>query len=121
MLRHVAIERFRGFTKLEADLSPVSLLLAPNSYGKNSVPAASKHHLSQRLAQVLAGKEPIAISIPAFYGVVREEPYVNDARLERLLGAGEQGSVVRNLVARLGGLKELGDLLRLSVGAEIVH
>jgi hypothetical protein len=44
---------------------------------------------------------------------------VNDARLERLLGAGEQGSVVRNLVGRLSGLKELTDSLLLSLGAEI--
>ena len=63
---------------------------------------------------------PIAVAIPSFYGVVRDEPYVNHARLERLLGAGEQGSVVRNLVGRLDALKELNDLLRLSVGAELV-
>lgn len=74
---------------------------------------------SQRLAEALVGKEPIAVAVPSFYGVVRHEPYVNDARLERLLGAGEQGAVVRNLVARLDTLKELSDLLRMSVGAEI--
>ena len=76
---------------------------------------------SPRLAEALTGKEPIAVAIPSFYGVVHGEPYINDARLERLLGAGQQGSVVRNLVARLGGLKEISDLLRLSLGAEIVH
>jgi hypothetical protein len=73
------------------------------------------------LASALLGKEPIAVAIPSFYGVVREEPYINNARLERLLGAGEQGGVVRNLVGRLDALKELSDLLLLSVGAEIVR
>lgn len=225
MLRRLAIERFRGFTKLAAELSPVSVLLGPNSSGKSSVLQAVRlacsalawvlrqeptpkldddwialwwnypvredsaflpgvpaeelflnkgeddlvvslgfddtdfihelqvslrhgrnsalmldvrvksqsaldavtglkpqsRYFSPRLAEAFAGKEPIAVSIPSFYGVVREEPYVNDARLERLLGAGEQASVVRNLVGRLGGLKELSDLLRLSVGAEIVR
>jgi hypothetical protein len=76
---------------------------------------------STRLAEALAGKEPIAVVIPSFYGVVRDEPYLNNARLERMLGAGEQGSVVRNLVGRLDKLNELNDLLRLSVGAEIVR
>ena len=54
---------------------------------------------SERLAASLRGKESIAITVPSFYGVIRDEPYVNDARLERLLGAGAQGSVVRNLVS----------------------
>ena len=62
------------------------------------LPAKSRH-LSPRLAKFLVGREPIAVSIPSFYGVLREEPYVADARLEHLIGAGQQGSVVRNLVA----------------------
>ena len=76
---------------------------------------------SPRLLDTLLGKEPLAVMVPSFYGVVREEPYVNDARLERLLGAGEQGSVARNLIARLGSTKELNDLLLLSVGASLVR
>lgn len=226
MLRRLQIERFRGFAKLEAELSTISVLLGPNSCGKSSllqavrfacaalswtlkqnpepkpdndwivvwwnwpIPAdvgflppthteelflnkggeplsvwlsfdeedfvqelkvqlwygrnaalkldvrvksqkaldttiaATKKkskYFSQRLAEALKGKEPIALSIPSFYGVVHEEAYVSDARLERLLAAGEQGNVVRNLVSRLGGLKELSDFLRGSVGAEIVR
>jgi predicted ATPase len=225
MLRRIALERFRGFARLEADLAPVSVLLGPNSCGKSSIlqavrlacaaltwvlrqapvpkrkeswivlwdglsirqdepflPAAPTEELflgrgdtgltvtlsfdetdvvqelyvglrygqnsalkldvwvkseraleaiarlparsrnvSPRLTEALVGKEPIAIAIPSFYGVVQQEPYVADARLEQLLGAGQQGSVVRNLVARLGGLKELSDFLRLSIGAEIVR
>jgi predicted ATPase len=225
MLRRIALERFRGFARLEADLAPVSVLLGPNSSGKSSIlqavrlgcaaltwvlrqgpvprikdewvvlwddlpireneaflPSAPTEELfldqgeggltvtlsfdeadaiqeayvglrygrnsalkldvwvkseraleavsglprksknvSRGLTDALLGREPIAVSIPSFYGVVRNEPYVSDARLEHLLGAGQQGSVVRNLVARLGGLKDLSDLLRLSVGAEIVR
>ena len=225
VLRRIALERFRGFAAMEAELAPVSVLLGPNSCGKSSVlqavrlgcaalgwvlrqepvpklsdgwivlwwdypiredeaflpatpteelflnrgdsgltvtlgfdetdivqelcvklhygrnsalkldvrvksrqalddiadlPSKSKH-VTPRLAKFLAGREPIAVSIPSFYGVLREEPYVTDARLEHLIGAGQQGSVVRNLVARLAGLKELSDLLRVSVGAEIVR
>src|SRR5262249_2282057 len=83
--------------------------------------AAGTKSKAKRLASALTDREPIAVTIPSFYGVVREEPYLNNARLDRLLGAGEQGSVVRNLVGRLDALKELSDLLLLSVGAEIVH
>lgn len=225
MLRRLRIEHFRGFSELLAELSPISVLLGPNSCGKSSVlqavrfacaalswtmlqepepkmdgdwivlwwnwpvdgnvaflPAlriedlfhnqggeplsvtlsfdhtdpiqelkvslgygrnaalkldvrvksrsvlesvgatkAKSKFFSPRLVEALAGKEPIAVSIPAFYGVVREEPYVNDARLEKLLAAGEQGSVVRNLISRLGSLKELSDFLRDSVNAEMVR
>jgi hypothetical protein len=215
MLRRIDIDSFRGFTKLTAELAPVTVLLGPNSSGKSSVlqavrlacaalalalrqelepkvrdgwiefdldyrdvdvlvPAVDPEELflnteaegfelsltfedtdfvqelhvslddglngevrlksqqalggpsgarskSRRLVPLLASKAPIAVAVPSFYGVLRHEPYVNDARLERLLGAGEQGSVVRNLVGRLGGRKELSDLLLLSVGAEIVR
>ena len=78
-------------------------------------------HISPRLLDALLNKEPLAVMVPSFYGVIREEPYVNDARLERLLGAGEQGSVARNLIARLGSTKELNDLLLLSVGASLAR
>jgi energy-coupling factor transporter ATP-binding protein EcfA2 len=76
-------------------------------------------HLTPTLARSLTDKEPTAITIPAFYGVVQDEPFVNDARLARELSAGEQGRVVRNLIGRLSNTKELNDFLTLSVGAEI--
>lgn len=76
-------------------------------------------NLSAKLADALSGKGPIAVTVPAFYGVVREEAYVNDARLERLLGSGEQGNVIRNLVGRLGGLKEINDVLLQRVRSQL--
>lgn len=77
--------------------------------------------LSPKLVDALMGKDPAAIVIPAFYGVVRDEPYVNDALLARRLNAGEQGHVVRNLIGRLANTKELNDFLTLGVGAEFMR
>jgi len=76
-------------------------------------------NFSPTLLGALAGKGPTAVTIPAFYGVVQDEPYVNDARLARQLGSGEQGRIVRNLIGRLSNTKELNDFLLRSVGAEI--
>lgn len=76
-------------------------------------------NFSPTLASALIGKAPIAVTIPAFYGVVPDEPFVNDARLTRQLGSGEQGRVVRNLIGRLANTKEINAFLLRSVGAEI--
>jgi len=76
--------------------------------------------LSPKLAESLQDRWPIAVAIPAFYGVIREEPFVNDGRLARLLNAGEQGSVVRNLVGRLPNLKELNDQLVPAIATQII-
>lgn len=84
------------------------------------VPPKSKH-VSRLLRDALRDKEPIPIFIPAFYGVTRHELYSSSAHMERLLAEGEQGRMVRNLVARLDGatLKDLNDLLRLSLGSTV--
>lgn len=37
MLKHILIDNFRGFRRLETSLSPVSVLLGPNSSGKTTV------------------------------------------------------------------------------------
>jgi hypothetical protein len=37
VLRRIALEQFRGFASMEAELAPVSVLLGPNSCGKSSV------------------------------------------------------------------------------------
>lgn len=76
-------------------------------------------NFSPTLASALVGKAPTAVTIPAFYGVVPDEPFVNDARLARQLGSGEQGRVVRNLIGRLANTKEINAFLLRSVGAEI--
>lgn len=84
------------------------------------VPPKSKH-VSRLLRDALRDKDPIAVFIPSFYGVTRHELYSSSAHMERLLADGEQGRMVRNLVARLDGavLKELNDLLRLSLGSTL--
>lgn len=66
---------------------------------------------------------PVAVFVPAFYGVTRLEEYRTLPVVTRLLGAGDQSHIVRNLLARMdgGALERLNGFLRRAVGAEIVQ
>ncbi len=64
-----------------------------------------------------------AVFIPSFYGVVREEEYRSGVVMDRLLGAGDQSHIVRNLVSRLSAdaFSRLNAFLKESIGAELVE
>nr|WP_255216171.1 ATP-binding protein [Pseudenhygromyxa sp. WMMC2535] len=66
---------------------------------------------------------PQAVLVPSFYGVVREEEYRAGVVVDRLLGAGDQSHIVRNLVSRLSAdaLTRLNAFLTESLGARIVE
>lgn len=65
---------------------------------------------------------PHAVLIPSFYGVVNDEEYRAGVVVDRLLGAGDQSHIVRNLVARLSSqaLVRLNAFLRDALGVELV-
>jgi predicted ATPase len=56
---------------------------------------------------------PLAVFVPAFYGVAKDEEFRSSAMLDRLLGAGDQSHIVRNLVIGLDpdALKRLNAFL----------
>lgn len=76
-----------------------------------------------RLREELRRLGPIAVFVPAFYGVTRSEEYRTLPVVTRLLGAGDQSHIVRNLLARMdaGALQRLNVFLQRAVGAEIAH
>jgi predicted ATPase len=76
-----------------------------------------------RLREELRRIIPVAVFVPAFYGVTRLEEYRTLPVVTRLLGAGDQSHIVRNLLARMdgGALERLNGFLRRAVGAEIVQ
>lgn len=76
-----------------------------------------------RLREELRRIIPVAVFVPAFYGVTRLEEYRTLPVVTRLLGAGDQSHIVRNLLARMdgGAIERLNGFLRRSVGAEIVQ
>ncbi len=78
-------------------------------------------NISPTLASAIKDNIPTAITVPSFYGVIKDEVYVNDARLALLLGAGEQGRVVRNLIGRLPSTKTINDFLMMAVGSNFTN
>jgi predicted ATPase len=77
----------------------------------------------QRLRDELARVAPRAVFVPAFFGVTLNEEYRTSAAVDRLMDRGEQGRVVRNLLARLDGdgKRRLNRFLGTTVGAEILE
>jgi predicted ATPase len=61
------------------------------------------------------------VLVPAFYGVTIDEEYRTAPVVDALLQAGQQSSIVRNLVARLSGndLVELNTFLQRTIGAKL--
>lgn len=66
---------------------------------------------------------PRAVLIPSFYGVVRDEEYRSGIMVDRLLGAGDQSHIVRNLIARLSAdeFTRLNAFLQDTLRAEIIE
>lgn len=86
------------------------------------IPAKSKF-VSERLHQFLVAHAPREVFIPSFYGVVREEELRARAVVSRLLGAGDQSHIVRNLVARLDNdaFERLNTFLIETINARLVQ
>jgi predicted ATPase len=64
-----------------------------------------------------------AVFVPSFYGVVRAEEYRAGVVMDRLLGAGDQSHIVRNLVSRLSAeaFAQLNAFLGESLGAKLTR
>ena len=88
-----------------------------------AVVAAKSAKRTARLRAELRRLAPVAVFVPAFYGVTRLEEYRTLPVVTRLLGAGDQSHIVRNLLARMPGdaLERLNGFLRRAVGAEITY
>jgi len=133
---------FEGATArvtLTFDGSPVESLTVSLSYMRNAVlklavsvrssaaaaavagiPTKSKNRPAA-LLDVLRRDRPTAILVPAFYGVTTNEEFRARPVVDGLLQAGQQSSIVRNLVSRLGAndLNELNSFLLRTIGARI--
>lgn len=126
--------------KLSFDAPPIQSISVALSYMRNAVlkltvtvesssaleaiektPSKSKNRAA-RLLEVLRTSRPSAVLVPAFYGVTIDEEYRTAPVVDELLQAGQQSSIVRNLVARLSGtdLVELNSFLQRTIGARIV-
>lgn len=88
----------------------------------DGLPKQSKRIVADRLREQLTGQVPLAVLVPSFYGVVRQEEYRTQAVVDRLLGAGDQSHIVRNLVTRLSNdeIERLGRFLNQALGARLV-
>lgn len=86
----------------------------------DELPKKSKY-IKERLGNFLRKHIPIAVFIPPFYGTVRQEEYRTRAMVDRMLGAGDQSHVVRNLVVGLEPtqLDRLNAFLKEAIGARI--
>lgn len=75
------------------------------------------------LLEALRRDRPVAVVVPAFYGVTLEEGFCAAPSVEEKLQEGQQSAIVRNLVARLSAtdLEELNAFLFRTVGARINH
>lgn len=85
------------------------------------MPKKSKR-VSQTLTQWLRDRAPRAVFVPPFYGTVASEELRSRAVIDRLLGAGDQSHVVRNLVTSLTNdqFLQLSAFLDAVVGARLV-
>ncbi|MCB9744301.1 MAG: AAA family ATPase [Alphaproteobacteria bacterium] len=79
--------------------------------------------INSRLTAYARLHAPRAVFIPPFYGAVREEEYRTRAIVDRLLGAGDQSHVVRNLVSRLTRqqFEELNAFLSETLGVTLTY
>lgn len=82
-----------------------------------------KRLMIERLREYLQDHRPRAVLVPSFYGVVRQEEYRTQAVVDRLLGAGDQSHIVRNLVTRLSNdeLERLDRFINQALGARLVR
>ncbi len=87
----------------------------------NGFPAKSKRR-TQILRDELLRERPIALFVPAFYGVTPREEHRSLPLVNRSLGSGDQSHIVRNLVARLDGstLNRLNGMLGRTLGAQLL-
>ena len=78
---------------------------------------------NEALRDLLRDQLPLAVLIPAFYGVIQREEYRTTAVVDRLLESSDQSRIIRNLVTRLDpqGFERLNRFLQLTVGAQIVR
>lgn len=83
--------------------------------------AAKSRLVNERLTRFLQDHAPVAVFVPPFYGAAREEEYRARAVVDRLLGAGDQNHVVRNLVVGLepDQFDRLNAFLRETLGAKL--
>lgn len=86
------------------------------------LPKHPKRVVTDRLREHLQASMPRAVLVPSFYGVVRQEEYRTQAVVDRLLGAGDQSHIVRNLVTRLRSdeIDRLDRFLNQALGAKLV-
>ncbi|XXX78615.1 AAA family ATPase [Sorangium sp. So ce134] len=114
----------------------VQLGYARNAVLKMSVYASSKGVLDagallprkskyrpQAIRDELRKAQPLAVLVPAFYGVTLDEEYRAGAVVNRMLEGGEQSRIVRNLVTRLkpAAFAGLNTFLKRTVGAELIQ
>jgi hypothetical protein len=87
------------------------------------LPKQPKRLVTERLREYLQDHMPRAVLVPSFYGVVRQEEYRTQAVVDRLLGAGDQSHIVRNLVTRLSSdeFDRLDRFLNQALGARLVR
>lgn len=74
------------------------------------------------LREELLRELPVALFVPAFYGVTPREEHRSLPLVNRSLGSGDQSHIVRNLVARMDGaaFNTLNALLTRTLGARLV-
>jgi predicted ATPase len=79
--------------------------------------------INERLTGFLRQRHPRAVFIPPFYGTIRDEEYRSRAVLDRLLRAGDQSHVVRNLVSGLSPeqFSQLNIFLQNLCNAELTY
>jgi predicted ATPase len=121
--------------------SPVQRLVVKLAYARNAVLKMSVSATSKSVAAAVAGipkksvkrpaairdelkkVRPLAVLVPAFYGVILAEEYRSKAVTAQLLEGGEQSRIVRNLVARLDPLafERLNAFLLATVGTRLTY
>lgn len=116
LLQHLSV------TLSYARNAQLKMSLAVASDTALQVLAASKPKFrSVALLSALEAIRPRAFFVPAFYGVTRTEEYRTRPVLDRSLGSGDQGRIVRNLIARLdlAGVERMNAFLARSLGARV--
>ncbi len=85
-----------------------------------SLPKKSKFR-PDKIREELRKIQPVAVLVPAFYGVILAEEYRSKAVLAQLLEGGEQSRIVRNLITRLNAqaFDRLNSFLKATVGARL--
>lgn len=121
------------------DTDPVTNMKVWLGYGRNAQLVVEAHVHSPTIVASVAGfaklsKErrerlreelrrvlPIAVFVPAFYGVTRLEEYRPAPVISRALGGGDQSHIVRNLVARLDqpAIERMNRFLTRTVNAKV--